>query len=228
MLRSRIICTGGKSKEILEKISKPFDIITVYRYNLEEVKKMSINDLLKQKKITKYKLSKASGVPYSTVSEIVAGKTQIKYCTGETLYKLAKALDVTVEVLLSDSMEYRQSFETYKSNICHKVKDMGDINFIIETLESDKIRTLYQKQWYPESLYLLAMVDYLSRENDLPVCNEYNDIRSSRLREPIYPSSVIAMSAFSHNNQPKQSSYAQAIPEFIRFNIVESEVRNVC
>jgi DNA-binding Xre family transcriptional regulator len=188
---------------------------------------MSINDLLEQKRITKYKLSKVSGVSFTTISEIATGKTKITNCTGETLYKLAKALDVTVEDLLVDSMEYRQSFETYKSNICHMVKDMGDMDFIIDTLESDKIRKLYQKRWYPESLYLLAMVDYLSRENDLPVCNEYNDIRSARLRETIYPSSIIAMSAFSHSDQPKQNSYTQAIPEFIRFNIVESEVRNV-
>jgi len=195
---------------------------------------MSINDLLNQKNMTKYRLSKASGVSFTTISEITTGKTKIKNCTGETLFKLAKALSVTVEDLLADSMGspavrdlYRQSFETFKSNICHMVKDMGDIDFIIDTLESDKIRKLYQQRWYPESLYLLAMVDYLSRENDLPVCNEYNDIRSARLLEPLYPSSVIALSAFVRSEQPKQSSYAQAIPEFIRFNIVESEVRNV-
>jgi len=188
---------------------------------------MNINDLLTQKKMTKYKLSKASGVPFTTVSEVTTGKTKIKNCTGDTLYRLAKALGVTIEDLLADSMEYRQSFDTFKSNVCHMVKDMGDIDFIIDTLESDKIRKLYQKRWYPESLYLLAMVDYLSRENDLPICEDYNDIRAARLREPIYPSSVIAMSAFSRSDQPKQNSYAQAIPEFKRFNIVESEVRNV-
>jgi len=188
---------------------------------------MNINDFLEQKKITKYKLSKISGVPFTTISEITTGKSKIKNCTGETLYRLAKALDVTIDDLLADSMEYRQSFDAFKSNVCHMVKDMGDIDFIIDTLESDKIRKLYQRKWYPESLYLLAMVDYLSRENDLPVCNEYGDIRAARLHEPIYPSSVIAMSAFSHSDQPKQHSYAQAIPEFIRFNIVESEVRNV-
>ena len=188
---------------------------------------MSINDLLQQKSMTKYRLSKASGVSFTTISEITTGKTKIKNCTGETLYKLAKALSVTVEDLLADSMEYRQSFEAFKSNICHMVKDMGDIDFIIDTLESDKIRKLFQKRWYPESLYLLAMVDYLSRENDLPVCVEYNDIRSARLREPIYPSSVIALSAFVRSDRPKQNSREEAIPEFIRFNIVESEVRNV-
>ena len=191
---------------------------------------MDINFLLQQKKLTKYKLSKDSGVPFTTVSEITTGKAKIYNCTAGTLYKLAKTLDVTIEDLLtdySDSPMERQSFETYKSNICHMVKDMGDIEFIIDTLESDKIRKLYKKQWYPECLYLLAMVDYLSRENDLPICNEYSDIRAARLQKPIYPSSVIAMSAFSHSEQPKQDSYRQAIPEFIRFNIVESEVRNV-
>ena len=188
---------------------------------------MNINDLLKQKNITKYQLSKKSGVPYTTINDICHEKVTIPKCSAATVYKLSKVLDIPMESFVADSMEYRQSFETYKSNICHMVKDMGDIDFIIDTLESDKIRKLYQKRWYPESLYLLAMVDYLSRENDLPICNEYNEIRSARLREPIYPSSVIAMSAFSHSDQPKKNSYAQAIPEFIRFNIVESEVRNV-
>ena len=188
---------------------------------------MNIKDLLEQRNMTKYRLSKISGVPFTTISEITTGKTKIKNCTGETLYKLSKALDITVEDLLSESMEYRQSFETYKSNICHIVKDIGDIAFIIDTLESDTIRMLYKKRWYPESLYLLAMIDYLSRENDLPICNNYSDMRSARLSETVYPSSVIAISEFSRSDQPKQNSYKQAIPEFIRFNIVESDVRNV-
>jgi transcriptional regulator with XRE-family HTH domain len=188
---------------------------------------MYINEILEQKNMTKYRLSKASGVPFTTVSEITTGKTKIKNCTGETLYRLAKALEVTIEELLAESMEYRPGFETFKSNICHLVKDMGDLDFIIEILESNKIRKLYQKKWYPESLYLLAMVDYLSRENDLPICNEYSDIRAVRLCKPIYPSSVIAMSVLSRSDQPKKDSYAQAIPEFKRCNIVEAEVRNV-
>lgn len=188
---------------------------------------MDINDFLHRNNMTKYKLSKASGVAFTTVSEITTGKTKIKNCTGETLYRLAKALDVKMEDLLADSMEYRQSFDAFKSSICHMVKDMGDIDFIIDTLESDKIRKLFQKRWYPESLYLLAMLDYLCRENDLPICGEYSDIRAARLREPVFPSGVIAMSAFSRSDKPKTDSYAQAIPEFLRFNVIESDIRNV-
>ena len=133
-----------------------------------------------------------------------------------------------MEKVNSDSTEYRQSFEAYKSTVCHLVKNMGDFDFVIDTLESDIIRKLFQKECYPESLYLLAMLDYLSRENDLPLCNKYDDLRRARLSSTIYPSSVIALSAFSHSEQPKIDSYEQAIPEFLRFNIVEGEVRNVC
>lgn len=189
---------------------------------------MNFNDLLVQKNITKYRLSKISGVPFATISDISTGKAKIEKCSADTLYKLAKPLGVTMEDLIADNMEYRSSFETFKSNVCHMVHYMGDMEFIIDTLESDKIRKLYQKRWYPESLYLLAMVDYLSRENHLPVCTEYDDIRKVRLREPIFPASIIAMSAVSKSEYPKQDSFDRAIPEFKRFNIVESEVRNVC
>ena len=46
-------------------------------------------------------------------------------------------LGVTVDFLLENneerSAEYRCPFETFKSNICHHVKDLGDIDFIIKT-----------------------------------------------------------------------------------------------
>jgi len=188
---------------------------------------MNINKLLEQQNITKYRLSKKSGIPHTTINDICNNRVDIKKCSAETLYKLAKALDVSMESLVADAMEYRADFEIFKSNVCHLVKDMGDINFIIDTLETDKIRKLYQRKWYPESLYLLAMVDYLSRENDLPICTNYNDIRAAKLQNIIYPAGVVVRCAASDSEQPKQESIATAIPEFIRHNIVEAEVRNV-
>jgi hypothetical protein len=104
---------------------------------------------------------------------------------------------------------------------------MGDLDFIIQTLESDRIRKYFDKKWYPESLYLLAMVDYLSRENSLPLCREYDDIRTKKLAEPLFPLSVVMADAATKNSRWKTESVHNAIPEFMRFNIVESEVRNV-
>ena len=188
---------------------------------------MNINALLQQRNMTKYRLSKLSGVPQMTVIDICNGKTHIEKCSGETLFKLAKTLAVSMETLVSDAMEYRPNFETFKSNICHMVRDKGDLDFIIDTLESNEIRTLFEKQRHPESLYLLAMVDYLSRENNLPLCEDYADLRSAKLREVTYPLSIVAICAASRNDDAKRRSYADAIPEFKRFNIVENEVRNV-
>ena len=189
---------------------------------------MQIFELLEQKNMTKYRLSKESGVPFATISDICSGKTQVQKCSGETLYRLARALGVSMEALIADAMEYRSSFEVFKSNVCHMVHDRGDIDFIIDTLETDRVRTLYKKRWYPESLYVLAMVDYLCRVNGLPACSNYNDIRSTKLKDAVYPASVLTLCAALKNDHPKQQSWDEAIPEFRRFNIVESEVRNVC
>ena len=188
---------------------------------------MNINAILAQKDITKYRLAKLSGVPQTTVIDICSGKAKIENCSGETIYKLAKALGVSMESLVADNMEYRPSFETFKSNVCHSVKDKGDLDFLIDTLETDKIRTLYEKEWYAESLYLLAMADYLSRENGFPLCAEYDDLRRAKLQKTIFPAGVLAMCAAFKSDEPKTESLREAIPEFLRHNIVEAEVRNV-
>ena len=130
-------------------------------------------------------------------------------------------------VLLDPCSMKRSNFELYKSTVCHRVKELGDINFIIETLEKDDIRRYYLKKWYPESLYLLAMLDYISRINVVPLCTRYDDLRRCKLNETIYPASVLAASAVANDEQIKEQSRREAIPEFLRFNIVEGEVRNV-
>lgn len=194
---------------------------------------MQINELLVEQGMTKYRLSKMSGIPYATINDICSGKARIEKCSADTLYKICQTLHVSMEDVLEPVMKggieamYRMSFETFKSNVCHRVKDNGDISFIIDTLETNEIRTLFDRKWYPEALYLLAMVDYLSRENDVPVCTNYNDIRSTKLHSPIFPASVIVASAAMKSDRMRHESMATAIPEFMRFNIVESEVRNV-
>lgn len=63
---------------------------------------MNINDILKETGITKYRLSKLSGVPHATLNDLCSGKSRIEKCSAETLYKIAKALHVSMEVLIED------------------------------------------------------------------------------------------------------------------------------
>ena len=46
-------------------------------------------------------------------------------------------------------MEKRCSFELFKSNVCHRLKEQGDIDFLIETLKEDMIRQYYDKKLCP-------------------------------------------------------------------------------
>ena len=95
---------------------------------------MIINELLKKKNISRYQLSKDSGVAMTTITDICTGKAKLDKCNVGTLYKIAKALDVTIDYLLENNYVYTEdyifSFETFKSNTCHQVKDLGDIDFI--------------------------------------------------------------------------------------------------
>ncbi len=188
---------------------------------------MLINEIMANRNISKYRLSKNSGIPYTTLTDILSGKARLEKCSAETVYKLSKELDITMEELLSPCFEKRCSFELYKSNVCHRLKELGDIDFIIDTLENNKIREYYNRKWYPESFYLLAMLDYISRLNEVPICEQYSDLRRQSLKEVLYPSSIIATATITNSDDIKRKSITEAIPEFMHFNIVESEVRDV-
>ena len=188
---------------------------------------MILRELLKAKNMSVYQLAKVSELPYATVNDICRGKAHMGKCSAETIYKIAHALDISMEELLAPCFFKRSSFENFKSTICHRVKELGDTDFIIDTLKNHDIRTYYERKWYPESLYLLAMLDYISRENDVPLVSEYDDLRQCRLEKPIYPSSLLALAAAAKNDTVLKEAEKTAIPEFIRFNIVENEVRSV-
>ena len=189
---------------------------------------MLINEQLKKKGMTKYRLSKESGVPQATINDICSGKADVEKCAAGTVYRIAKALDVSVESILESAQtEYRSSFEIFKSTVCHRVKDLGDEQFMINVLESDEIRVLFDKSWYPEALYLLGMLDYLSRVNDIPLCTKYDDLRRRKLDKPFYPVGLMITSEVLQSDEPIRAAERCAIPEFRRFNIIESEVRNL-
>ena len=187
---------------------------------------MTIQDILQEKNMSVYRLAKTSQIPYATVNDICNGKTRLEKCSAETVYRLAHALNVSMDELLAPCFIKRSSFENFKSTVCHRVKELGDINFIIDTLESQDIRTYYNRKWYPESLYLLAMLDYISRVNDVPLCSEYDDLRRCCLEKPLYPASILAIYAASKDDRVMIQAEHDAIPEFRRFNIIECEVRN--
>ena len=78
---------------------------------------MMIEDLLKRKKMTKYRLAIKANIPHATVSEICSGKTHLEKCSAETVYKIAKALGVSMELLTESGITSAERERSYEYNL---------------------------------------------------------------------------------------------------------------
>lgn len=139
---------------------------------------------------------------------------------------LAKPFSASV-VRQSPEGPLHNSFELFKSSTCHQLKELGDIDFLIEVLSSNSIRRYFERKDYAKSLYLLGMLDYISRVNQIPLCADYDDLRQCKFANPIYPNGILCLCFAFKSDEPKKQALQEAIPEFLRFNIIESDVRNV-
>lgn len=75
---------------------------------------MIIEDLLEKRNMTKYRLAVLAGVPHATLSDICSGKTKLEKCSAETVYKIANALGVSMEMLTESGIretKRERSFE---------------------------------------------------------------------------------------------------------------------
>ena len=61
---------------------------------------MSLQKRLDAQNISMYRLSQISGVPKTTIIDICSGKSSIENCTARTVYRIAAALNCSVESLL--------------------------------------------------------------------------------------------------------------------------------
>ncbi len=75
---------------------------------------MIVEDLIASRGMTKYRLALLAGVPHATLNDICSGKTRIEKCSAETVYKLAKALQVPTELLIEDGIQQYQREQSYE------------------------------------------------------------------------------------------------------------------
>lgn len=111
----------------------------------------------------------------------------------------------------------------FKSQVCHTLKEMGDVEFMLDVIKIDRIRIAWDNESYFEAFYYLGMLDYLSRLHSIPLCSRYDDIRSRKLSKPIYPTGILLM-----EKTTKEQMRPAPIAEFQNYNIYEYDVRDVC
>jgi len=67
---------------------------------------MNLQTFLEQRNISKYHLSKLSGIPKTTIMDICAGRSNIERCSAKTVQQLAKALDCSMEDIMALASSY--------------------------------------------------------------------------------------------------------------------------
>ena len=75
---------------------------------------MIIDDLLEKRDMTKYRLAMQSGIPHATLNDICSGKTKLEKCSAETVYKLAKTLNVPMEILTENGIRQSERERAYE------------------------------------------------------------------------------------------------------------------
>lgn len=84
--------------------------MTDYRHTdiIRTVMYMTIQQILREKNLSRYQLSKKSGVPWATLADICSGKTTLSRCSAGTLMKLSSTLDIPMEQLITLTVEKPQ------------------------------------------------------------------------------------------------------------------------
>ena len=131
---------------------------------------MDLQSYLDQNNITKYHLSKISGVPKTTIMDICAGRSDIARCSAKTVQRLAKALNCSME----DVME----FSSHYDSITGLSKDSGYLDYGLPVFLQESI-SMMQAAW--------RMLDdgeeYLRWDCDF--CNLQTDINNAEVNQII-------------------------------------------
>lgn len=190
-----------------------------------------LKQYLKNMGISIYKLSKESGVSYSTLHDIVSGKSDYKNVSIDIFNRLSYSLNVSMDELYSvfnvlNNYTYNDDFDLFKSNICQELKFLGDKSFIKKYLLSNDINKYILEYNYLYALYLVALIDYLSKKNSISLYKGFNDLRKMRLEKIYYPKSIVIEYEILKNNV-LVFEYKNAIEEFKKYNIIEKEIEKV-
>ncbi len=78
---------------------------------------MGIDELLKEKHMTIYRLAADAGIPYTTLNDICSGKTRLEKCGAETVYKIAKVLNVSMEWMVESAIRDTQRERSYEAGL---------------------------------------------------------------------------------------------------------------
>jgi len=191
---------------------------------------MKLLDVIKLNNYSVYSLAKKAGIPYSTLNDLVKGKTLIANLSLKYAIKLSDALNITPKMLLdleqNKSVE-RVEFRYFRSNLLHEYKRNHNKGFA-EKLIKSRIVDYYHKNGYlEETLYLIALIDTLCERYKMPKYTaRFSSLRSKKLEKPFFPGS--SLKQFETIKDAENQLNIKCLKEFKKYNIVENSIDDAC
>lgn len=191
-----------------------------------------LRSVLNDKNISLYQLEKASHISHATLNDIYNERSNIDNCSILVMSKIAASLNMDIDDLYKkltyrdlSLFTYNEDFDLFKSNTLQRLKREKEEDFIKRMATTDVINNYYQHNKYKEALYLLALLDYLSKKNSLPLLKQYDYLRDYKL-DKVYVSKSLYL-LLAYKSTTITSIYKECIKEFLKYNIVEAEIDNV-
>lgn len=210
------------TKKISEQKKRGLENISVFRYTLS----MNFKELLESKKVTGYALSKKTGIPYTTINDLVNGKTIIQNVSLKHALLIADYLRIDVKELNNLDTLTMVDFRYFRNNLLADLKRQKLKDFVKSILSKKEIDFYYKNNAKANAFYLLALIDYISRIENEPIHTErYNNLRKEKLDNPLFVGSNII--TFDSIEEAEKQLNIHVIPEFKKFNIIEEDVFNV-
>lgn len=184
---------------------------------------MRFFELLKDKNITGYSLAKLTGIPYTTINDLINYRTLPKNISLDHALRIARVLDISVEELNDIEGAPMTNFDFFRTNLLNDINLMGPNKWISKVVKNKVIDFYYKNGGLPHALFTLAMLDYLSRKKHLSTYQKrYNDLRKIKLDQVLFTG--VSIISFNSIEEAERLLAIKIEPEFRRHNIVELDV----
>lgn len=188
--------------------------------------------ILDSKNMSLYRLEKTSHISHATLNDLYHEKTNIDNCSVSLLANLSSALNIDMKDLYSilsykdlSLLFYDESFDLFKSNVCHELNRLKPIEFLKKHVSENSVETYFKQNKRLEALYMLSMIDHLCEENNLPLIKEYDAVRSYKLNKLCVPKSVYLL--LKSNTVKISDLFNESINTFASHNIMEAHINDV-
>ena len=187
---------------------------------------MTFKELLEHKKISGYLLSKKTGIPYTTINDLINGRTIIQNTSLKYALLIAECLNIDIKELNNIDSYSPIEFRYFRNNLLSDLKREGEIEFANKIIKDKEIDFYYKNHAKEYAYYLLALLDYLYNKNNIPIYQKrYNELRKQKLDRPFFVGSNLI--SFDTLEDAEDKLGITIIPEFGKYNIIEEDIYNV-